>query len=276
LINMAHNRIGVPDRSNISIAMKSSNSARNTSGRGYAMVALLVAIGVMSVMMTVSMPIWKQVSHREKEEELIFRGEQYAHAISLFQRKFANAMPPNVDVLVEQRFLRKKYKDPVTNDDFVPLTLAQAGRAGAPAPGTPPGRSSQAPPGTSVTAGRDTPEAGGVEALRAGLLNAIIGVTSKSKDKSIRSYKGRNHYNEWAFISVAQTQTPGAGAPGSATPGMPGQRGQRQELPGGAGRGRGRGARGGPGSRGVSPPAGFDPLQPQTPTVPPLRGRSGG
>ena len=62
---------------------------------------------------------------REKEEELVFRGKQYVHAIGLFQRKFANAYPPNIDVLVEQRFLRKKFKDPITNDDFVPLPVGQ-------------------------------------------------------------------------------------------------------------------------------------------------------
>src|SRR5258708_21620011 len=62
---------------------------------------------------------------REKEEYLVFRGKQYVHAIGLFQRKFANAYPPNVDVLVEQRFLRKKFKDPITNDDFVPIPVGQ-------------------------------------------------------------------------------------------------------------------------------------------------------
>ena len=63
---------------------------------------------------------------REKEEELIFRGKQYARAIGLFQRKYANTAPPTIDLLVEQRFLRKKYKDPITNDDFQPLYANQA------------------------------------------------------------------------------------------------------------------------------------------------------
>ena len=88
--------------------------------RGYAMAALLVAMSIMAIMMTVVMPVWKQTAQREKEEELVFRGKQYVHAIGLFQRKFANAYPPNIDVLVDQRFLRKKFKDPITNDDFAP------------------------------------------------------------------------------------------------------------------------------------------------------------
>src|SRR4051794_20264862 len=95
---------------------------------GYAMAALLVAMSIMAIMLTVVMPVGKKESRREKEEELVFRGKQYAHAIGLFQKKFANAYPPNLDVLVDQRFLRKKFKDPITNDDFVPIA------AGRPSP----------------------------------------------------------------------------------------------------------------------------------------------
>src|SRR5439155_16094719 len=109
---------------------------------GYAMVVLLVAMSVMAVMMTVAMPVWKQMNQREKETELIFRGQQYARAIGLFQRQFANATPPNLDALVTGKYLRKKYKDPITNDDFLPVLAGQAattpggqaGRGGAAAP----------------------------------------------------------------------------------------------------------------------------------------------
>jgi type II secretory pathway pseudopilin PulG len=87
--------------------------------RGYAMATLVVAMAVMAVLMTAALPVWKQLAQREKEEELVFRGEQIAHSIGMFQRRFANAYPPNLDVLVQQKFLRKKYKDPITNADFV-------------------------------------------------------------------------------------------------------------------------------------------------------------
>ena len=103
------------------------------------MAALIVGLAVMAVMMTVAMPVWKQTVQREKEAELVFRGEQIARSIGLFQRKFANAYPPTLDVLVEQKFLRKKYKDPITNDDFVPLTQAQQA-AGTPGGATRAGR----------------------------------------------------------------------------------------------------------------------------------------
>src|SRR5207247_8856682 len=119
---------------NILVPMKLAGQAnRERNGeRGYAMAALLVAMSIMAVMMTVAMPVWKHTGQREKEEELVFRGLQYVHAIGMFQRKFANAYPPNIDVRVEQRFLRKKYTDPITNDAFMPLPVGQA------APGTAP------------------------------------------------------------------------------------------------------------------------------------------
>src|SRR5437867_10255576 len=101
---------------------------------GYAMAALLVALGIMAVMMTVAMPVWKQAAQREKEEELVFRGQQYVHAITLFSRKYANAFPPNIDVLVRERFLRKKFKDPITNTDFQPIPAGQQGTPGISAP----------------------------------------------------------------------------------------------------------------------------------------------
>ena len=93
--------------------------------RGYAMAALLVSIGVMMLLMSVAMPVWRHQAQREKEAELIFRGEQYARAVNHYQRKMGPGnFPPSIDVLVQQRFLRKKYKDPMTEDgefDIIPV-----------------------------------------------------------------------------------------------------------------------------------------------------------
>ena len=191
------------------------------------MAALLVAMSIMAIMMTVAMPVWKQTAQREKEEELVFRGKQYVHAIGLFQRKFANAYPPNIDVLVEQRFLRKKFKDPITNDDFVPIPAGQAvpgraaaggqrGRRGGPTAPADAGRRRRrraaapsrrtAQPAAGRGRGRRS------DAGRRSAVGGISGVTSKSKDQSIRLYNGRGHYNEWAFVYIQQQQAPGAGA----------------------------------------------------------------
>ncbi len=278
--------------------MKLAGQARNDTG--YAMAALLIAMAIMAIMVTVAMPVWKQTAQREKETELVFRGMQYVHAIALFQRKTANAYPPSVDILIQQRFLRKKFKDPITNDDFQLLTAAQAAQNTAQAQrgGQPPtgagargqtapiglGQASTTPTGTSPVGAAATAAAGG-----------ITGVASKSKDKSIRIYNGRTHYNEWAFVYMPPVQAPGAGgAPGSAVPGQRGgpqrgQPGQPGQQPFGGqgpidGRGRGRGGPQNPGGRGPggfgqpgfpTTPGTIQPLQPVTPTQP-GRGRSGG
>jgi len=236
---------------------KSVHRTRRAPQAGYAMAALIVGIAVMAVMMTVAMPVWKQMVQREKEEELVFRGEQIAHSIGMFQKKFANAYPPSIDLLVEQKFLRKKYKDPITNGDFVPLTQAQqqaatpGGQTGARA-GQPPQGQRGGAPGAGPLGLVASGSPGGAPA------GGIIGVTSKSTDASIRLYKGRGHYNEWAFIytppanAVGGTGAPGAGQRGNA----PGQRGNPAGgngpfAPGGGpfppGGQRGPGGPGGPG-----------------------------
>src|SRR5918993_3312468 len=106
--------------------MSAHHVAPDRTERGYAMVALLVMMAVMAVAMTVALPAWSTMARREKEAELVFRGEQYARAIMLFQRRYAGAFPPTIDVLVNERFLRKKFKDPITNDDFQTIGVGEA------------------------------------------------------------------------------------------------------------------------------------------------------
>jgi len=107
------------------------------------MAALLVALAILSVMLLVALPTWRHQAQREKEAELIFRGEQYARAIGLYQRKLAGALPPSIDILVEQKFLRKKYKDPITGDDFQPVFAnSAAGMQLQQQPGAAPGAAS--------------------------------------------------------------------------------------------------------------------------------------
>jgi type II secretory pathway pseudopilin PulG len=267
--------------------------------RGYAMVALLVLMAVMAVAMTVALPAWSTLARREKEAELVFRGEQYARAIMLFQRKYAGAFPPTVDVLVDERFLRKKFKDPITNDDFKtigvgeavstaqtanPLSPSATGGAaagqvtGAPRGGNTPqtgGRATFPPGGTggaqgAQTGGRSTFTLGGTTAGGrgggigvAGASAGIMGVTSKSTDESIREYKGADHYNQWLFIATQASVQ--AGGRGGRSPGE----GVRGGQPPTSGR------QGGPG-RGTpfgSTPFGRGQQPPPPPPAPPGRGR---
>jgi hypothetical protein len=133
---------------------------------------------------------------REREAELVFRGEQYVQAIRLFQRRYAGTFPPSIDVLVEQRFLRRRYQDPVTHSDFR-LLYADTGAPRAVGAATGPGRAA-------------TPSARG----------GIIGVVSTSTNPSLRLYNGRGRYNEWRFVATdASTRiTPPRPPPGRVPP----------------------------------------------------------
>ena len=243
--------------------------------RGYAMAALLVGLSVMSVLMGAMLPVWTHMVQRDKEEELVFRGQQYARAIGLFQRKFANTPPPSIEVLVEQRFLRKKYKDPITKDDFQPIYANQAavGVVSAPTGARRPGQvatAELATPAPTRVAGSTSPT---------GAAGGIVGVTSKSKERSIRLYNGRDKYNEWAFIYLQTAQRVGGSTAGAGM--MPGGRGG----PGGAG-GQGQGGQGFPGGmggrggpNGPSGPPGMGPGgfggRDGQPTRPPFPGQGG-
>ncbi|MGE3519736.1 MAG: hypothetical protein AB7J63_12365 [Vicinamibacterales bacterium] len=184
------------------------------------MAALLVAMSVAAVLLSVAMPVWKQMATRERETELIFRGQQYVRAIALFQRRAGpGVLPPSLDVLVQQRLLRKKYKDPITGDDFDLLTpvqtTAQAGQTagGGSGPGGGAARGTGAASGTGSVVVAQPAGRGGAA--------GIMGVASKSKASSIRVYNGRTHYNEWQFVYVQQAQTPAAGRGGQPQRGQP-------------------------------------------------------
>ena len=201
--------------------------------RGYAMAALLVGIGVMMLLMSVAMPVWRTQAQREKEAELVFRGEQIARAINLYMRKAGGGnYPPSLDVLVQGRFLRKKYKDPMTESGEWDLITAASGLSG-PAGSQQPGRGGRTgAPSTGLSA----PPSGRASAPSpfsgsAGTAGGIMGVRSKSKETSFRLYKGGGtHYNEWPFLFSSVSNRPGfpGQVPGQSAPG---QRG-RGQFPG--------------------------------------------
>ena len=205
--------------------------------RGYAMAALLVGLAVMAIMLSVALPVWQTAVKREREAELVFRGEQYAQAIALFQRRFAGTFPPSIDVLVKQKFLRRAYKDPMTGNDF---QLVYVGAA-TPTPGMPPGAGA---PGTARGARGGQPTAApfgrGTPAAAPFGRGGIMGVVSTSTDASLRLYNGRGRYNEWVFVATQATTQAGApGTPGTQTPARGGRRGAgpapfggRQTFPG--------------------------------------------
>jgi hypothetical protein len=90
----------------------------------------------------------------------------------------------------------------------------------------------------------------------------IVGVASVSKDKTIREFNKKNHYNEWQFIYDPSTDRGGL----LSTPNQPPLQGTtpnlQQGAPGATGTGFGS-------SNGTFAPPSTIPQQNQPPTQPP-------
>jgi len=158
------------------------------SERGYTLVALIVAIAVMSILMAAAVPIWSHLMKREKEKELLFRGNQYSEAIDRFYRKFGR-LPLQLEELTKTKCIRKLYADPMTKDGKWGLIYYTAG---------------------AQQAGRRLPGGESAQPLATG---SIIGVVSKSNEKSIIIYQGKNHYNQWKFTYQLAPQQRGEKIP---------------------------------------------------------------
>jgi type II secretory pathway pseudopilin PulG len=94
---------------------------------GYTYLFLIVSIVLIGLAVSVVARQWKTEIKREKEAELLFRGDQIRQAIGLYSLtpRVGNTYPKKLEDLVKdpsfsqtRRYLRKLYKDPITNDDF--------------------------------------------------------------------------------------------------------------------------------------------------------------
>jgi len=141
------------------------------------------------------MPVWRQAAQREKEAELVWRGQQYDRALQLFRRKTSAPGPPNLDILIDQKFLRKKYKDPITGGDFELKPVGALG-PGTERPGLPggaagasrPGRVSRSTFGSQPTAGGNQP--GGSGTQTGGTGNPTMGPGNRTGEAGTQAEAG--------------------------------------------------------------------------------------
>jgi type II secretory pathway pseudopilin PulG len=272
---------------------------RQYSEVGYAMAGLLVAIALLGLLLSVVMPTWQTFVKREKEAELIFRGGQYARAITLYGAQFAGAFPPNIETLVDGRFLRKAYTDPMTDGEFEIITPGTLQTLPGFNPATEAGdtedaesandRSNRSPFSQAAEPNR-TPFSQAARDQNADT-GPVMGVRSRSTETSMMEFDGLDNYADWIFTPTApgllgghnEPQTTLSGGVGAPTPGQPGgitPPGFAQ--PGGVGSPGSAlpGAFGAP-DRGLAPPArgetGATPGRGRTasPTAPPV-GRDSG
>ena len=233
----------------------------HASQHGYVLLVLLIFLTLLIIAATAAVPTIKSQIRREREQELIRRGQQYARAIKRFYAKFGR-YPNRLEELEDTnrlRFLRRRYKDPMSPDGqwriirvgqskYPPQGLP-AQLPGSPAGGQRPAAVSPAGPASpaqpATTGAGPTENQPGTPAQQLGTLPSsgptfggapIIGVASASEQESIKEYNARNHYNEWEFIydpqldpamiAAAQAQR------GKTQPGQqPGQPGTQPQPP---------------------------------------------
>jgi len=206
---------------------------------GYNLVILVIAITVLNILVAAAIPLWRTAIRREKEEELISRGFQYAEAIRVFQHRFGR-MPARLEELVEvkPRCIRRLWADPITGkQDWVPIRVGMPGAVdpNAPPTGNGDGRGGDQGKDGDDENGQDDQKGGGDEESTDTRPNAppgvgtttpdgnvglgpIRGVRSRSKAEAIKSMFGQTRYNQWQFtVELLQSggvvNVGGAGVP---------------------------------------------------------------
>lgn len=175
------------------------------------MVVVMVAVTILTVLTAAALPMWSQAMKREKEEELIFRGWQYAEAIRVFQQRHGR-YPTRLQELIEvkPRSIRRLWKDPMTeNGAWQPVFQ---GASGPQVPGSDPTR----PDGQGGTRGdgRDGRRPGNRPGSGPEITTGpIVGVRSRSDDESIKVLFGEETYAGWLFTVERLTAGAGSGNP---------------------------------------------------------------
>jgi len=145
------------------------------------MLILLFAVSVLLIGLMVATPVWRTQIQREKEEELLFRGNQYVEAIRIFQKKNPGAFPQNLKQLLEEKCIRRLYKDPMTKTGEwnVVLLYPEVSSHG--------NSSSQK---VMIASQNDLDSIDNPQ---------IIGVVSKAYKESKKVVRGQNTYDRWLF-----------------------------------------------------------------------------
>lgn len=117
------------------------DAAGESSGqRGAALLMVLVAMVILGLTAGIAGQSWRSVVQRAKEDELLWRGQQYRSAIeSYFQTRqgVRNMFPRKLQDLVSDnrfpepaRHLRRLYDDPMTGEEWAIIKAPDGGIAG--------------------------------------------------------------------------------------------------------------------------------------------------
>ena len=93
---------------------------------GFTYIGLLILVAAMGLALTVVAQLWHTAQTRDKEEELLFVGNEIRRAIGLYITS-TGRYPHNLEDLLKdpgfpgvRRSLRKLYRDPITDEPCVP------------------------------------------------------------------------------------------------------------------------------------------------------------
>lgn len=145
--------------------------------RGFSYIVVLILVAMLGIALAAAGEVWYTAQRREKEQELLFVGDQFRRAIGAFYANTpgnARRYPLNLEELLldprrpeVRRYLRKLYPDPITGSTEWGLVTGPDGE--------------------------------------------IFGVYSRSEDAPLkkgnfrladRNFEGKKKYSEWVFIGA--------------------------------------------------------------------------
>jgi type II secretory pathway pseudopilin PulG len=166
---------------------------------GYILLMLILMTTMMMVALAIALPRISTQIRRDREMEMIHRGEQYERAIQRYYRKYGR-YPMRLEELENTdnlRFLRRRYTDPMSQGGTWRLL-----HVGEVQMGTMAMLSAASQGGTYTAAGSQsgvfqTTGSQGADAMGGG---PIIGVASVSNRKGVHEFNGKSKYSEWYFV----------------------------------------------------------------------------
>lgn len=202
--------------------------------QGYMLMVLVLMMALMAIAAATAITSITFNLRRDREEEMIHRGAQYARAIRAYYKKFGRypATLENLENTNQMRFLRKRYKDPITHKDFRLLhfgevKMAMSGLGGGQITGAstinangtltnasnPSGNTSQnGNQPSDSNAGTDSQNTSSNSGNNSGDQTSsdgsgrtfggmpIVGVASTSKEATIREFDKKKKYSDWQFV----------------------------------------------------------------------------
>ena len=211
--------------------------------QGYVLLTMMLFLTLVLIAAAAAAPKIAFQIKRDREEELIHRGVEYSRAIRKFSKR-TGRFPNRLEELEDTsglRFIRKLYKDPITGEDFKLLHLSDirpsVGVANLNAKRNQQ-QSTDNPDGDPPANSEGSADAFKPNAASRAATNdvstgpqQIFGVASPSKERSIREFNHKNHYNQWLFFYDPSLDK-GYAIKGPSTPFVPPAPGS--QPPGGA------------------------------------------